>query len=335
MPSARDLQTARQTAVARGQDPNAITATYGTPGNPGRISDPYNKGGVTAPASPAIASPAFQPYSTGAGVQAGQATLQGVDMNQPGAGEAFQAQNAGQWAAPGAAENFANQTSAQYGPGNTPGVSNEAQGAYSQFQAQAPADIDPYYAFQRQQLNNTMNTQLAARGAYGSSYGLGQLATGQAALGAQEANANAQYGLQRASTAGNLARGADTSSLAQSSNSLGWLQGLGGIAGQGENAMLSRLNAGENAGLAAQGAQRNRAQDFFNNEMAMGNTYAGMQGDTYNQMFAGDEGLLENALGGRAAGASEAYNQNVNQGNALADTAGAVAKGVGAYYANK
>lgn len=299
------------------------------------INAPYpTQGSPTAEAPPAptpIASAPFQPYSPGPGVQPGTATLQGVDMTQPGAGETFQANNAQGWNTPGAAETFANQTAQQYSPGNTPQVSNNAQGAYSQFQAQAPADIDPYYAYQRQQLNNTMNTQLASRGAYGSSVGLGTLATGQASLGAQEANANAQYGLQRAATAGNLARGADTSSLASSNNDLGWLQGLGGIAGQGESGMLSRLNSGESAALQAQGAQRNRGQDFFNNELSMGNTFSGMMGDTYGQMFSGDTGLLEDALGGRAAGAAEAYGQSSSQTNGLNDLYDAGGKVVADY----
>lgn len=295
-------------------------------GNP--VIDNKALGTPPAPAAPAAApaaasplpSPSFQPYSTGPGLQAGQATLQGVDMTKPGAAEKFQTDNAGQWNAPGAAETFATSAANQYQPGNTPQTSNNAQQAYQQFQSSQPANMDPYYDRQRDVMQNRMNTQLGARGQYGSSVGLGQMASGFADLGGQQARDEAQYGLSRANTAGGLARGADTSSAAQSQNDLSWLNGLGGVAGQGENAMLTRLGQGMNAATAGQTMQANRGETFFNNNMALGDRMSGLMGGTYNDMFSGDEGLLENALGGRAAGASEAYGQNVTQGNALADT---------------
>lgn len=299
---------------------------YGGP----QSGDPFNTSGqyhgpaaapAPAPAANPLPAPATPNYSTGPGLQPGQASLQGVDLSKPMQGETYQSQNLPSWNNPGDAEKLSAEAMAKYQPGNTPQVSNNAQQAYSQFQSSQPANMNPYYDRQRDVMQNRMNTQLGARGQYGSSVGLGQLASGYADLGGQQARDEAQYGITRANTAGQLGRAADTSSAAQSQNDLSWLNGLGGIAGQGENAMLSRLGQGQNAATAAETQAMNRGQHLFDNNMSFGDRMSGMMGETYNDMFSGDKGLLEDALGGRAAGATEANNQNIAQGNSLNDTA--------------
>lgn len=328
--------------VQSGTDPSAVGAAQASATNAHYAPDSTDPNGVgdaqkaaiaahynahpapaTAPAAgpPPLDSAPFTPYSTGPGLQAGTDQAGGsLDMMKPGAGEQFFADNKDAYQTPGMAETYASDVLGKYGGGQNPHVSNDAEGAYQQFQASTPANMDPYYDRQRQVLSNQMNGQLASRGAYGSSVGLNSLAGGMADIGAQQAKDEASYGLSRAGLAGTLARGADTSSLGQSNNELSWTNGLGGLAGQGESAEINRLNAGMNAGLGAQGAQMQRGQNYFNNEMSMGGAMSGIMQDAYTPGFAGDAAILDDSIAARMGGAAEAYGQNKDQGNGLADS---------------
>jgi len=59
-------------------------------------------------------------------------------------------------------------------------------------------DLNPYYDFARMKATSDLNDQLAARGGYGSSAGIGMIGNTLAQLGAEQANREADFQLDRA-----------------------------------------------------------------------------------------------------------------------------------------
>ena len=246
-------------------------------------------------------------------------------FTQPTAGASWFNQNAGQFAQPGAAEKYWQGVAGMQG--QHPQATNMAQGAYQQFQGQTPADMSRYYNQAQQNAARDINRQFAARGQYGGTGAMNQLALSAENLRAQEARDNAQYGLQRAGLAGNLAQGADASSRGVSQNELAWTQGLGQLAGQAQNAGLARnlgvgnlalgvdqgalagLNAGMAAAMGAQGAQRNRGQDYFQNTMGYGNALAAPTMGIGLQQIGADREMLDQAIQAALGYPREAVNQ--------------------------
>ena len=197
----------------------------------------------------------------------------------------------------GAGENYANSALNYYGAGNTPGTTQNTQQAYQQFQNSTPADTSSYYDNAVRQSNNDLNTQMAARGQYGSSNAVGQLSNADTNLRAQQANANAQYGLQRASTAGSLASGADASSATAANNQLAWTQGLGNLALQGQE------------------AGQNRFQQNYDNTMGMANQISGLEGNSYNNEFNNDSSDMSNAINASTGANVQGYQNAVDNSN--------------------
>ena len=245
-------------------------STYGTEGS--ASYDP------NAPANASISSPTYSSQDNG------------VSLTGPQGGD--YGYNA---AAPGAGENYANSALNYYGAGNIPGATQNTQGAYQQFQQSTPADTSPYYNEAMRESNNAINTAAAARGSLGSSGAVGQIASADANITGQEALANANYGLQRAQTAGSLASGADQSSVAASNNQLGWTQGLGQLAAQGQE------------------LGQNRFQQNYQNTMGLAGTLSGMENQTYGAEDATDQTLMDNGMnaytGGTVQGATDYNNQ--------------------------
>lgn len=190
---------------------------------------------ITHPAAPAAATPF---------------TSAGVDLTQQGKGE-----------------NYIDSVLQNYRAQGVPQTTNNAQGAYQQFQASTPADVSPYYDAARASAFAGIDNQASARGAYGSSAALGMESSAAASLAAQQANAQAGYGLQYANAAGSLAQSADARSLANSNNQMSWAQGLSGLA-----------SADQSLGEA-------RNQSLFNNNTQLANTISGIIG-------AGDKGSI-------------------------------------------
>lgn len=144
---------------------------------------------------------------------------------------------------PGAGENTSASYLSYYGAYGTPTTSNNAQQAYSDFRASQPVNMDPYYNNAQRLSDNAINTQMAARGSYGSSNAVGVLANADTNLRAQQAKDEAQYGLSRYGLEGQLASGSDASSLNQSQNEMGWMKGISdlGFANQKEGAARAQL----------------------------------------------------------------------------------------------
>lgn len=242
-----------------------------------------------------------------ADIKTRQNTRNPFDLSTPGAGEQFYDQNksgytnpsngqqwwganSGQLQQPGMGESYSKNVLSQYGNG---GALPENPG------------LDPYYKNSWRKASEDINQQLAARGLYGSSSAGDMLTEARTNLAADQASKEAQYALQR------------------SQNQLGWAQGLGNIANNGENAAmgrfdrgfgganaldsanLSRLNAGMGAGSTAQQLQQGRAQQLFGNEMNMAIATSGLANGTYGDLLGTDTGLLNTELGARNAAAAQ------------------------------
>lgn len=236
----------------------------------------------------------------------GVGPLEGLDMTKPGALEQYQKETGDYFKQPTMSEMFA-QGAINKGAG--PGVSNRADEAYQSFNGSSPANMDPYYANERRKAEENINRATAARGVYGSSAANDMIGEAFTNLGADQAKAEAQYGLQRGSLLGSLAQGADSSSATASRDRLGWTSALSSIANGADASGLSRVVSGANVAGAAQGAQRNRGQDAINNQFAIGDRESGIMGHGYDNIFGADMGLLKDIVGLNTGTGTEGYNQ--------------------------
>lgn len=264
------------------------------------------------------AAPTGDPYAGMRGMTPGGGLAQapmGWDFTGPGVAEQFFQGQQQRWAQPGMATQFAQQATPQLGaPGQGAQYWNQvqgrfnqptaAEGAYQGFQGSTPADLAPFYEHAKRRTGADLNTALAAKGAFGSSAGGQMIGDAVSNLEAQRAQQEAQYGLQRAGLAGQLAQGADVQRLGQ----LGLGGRLAGAAGsedlrrtalagqlaQGADAAdLARLASGMGAAGAAQQARRARGRDYMSDvfnpaQMAMAQNQAQM-----NQMIADDQALMD------------------------------------------
>lgn len=264
----------------------------------------------------------FQPYQSGPGLEAPQGfNAQGGDLTQRGLGENMFALLGQNYTAPGRSEGFAGKTLGQYENGTPEGTTQQSSN-YERFAGERPhiasePGFDSYYDRAAERLSRDMGNQQAARGVYGSSVGLGQTGDALKDLRADQAKNEANYNLQRLGEErgweglqGQLAGSADQNSLANSANRLGWLQGLGGLANQGDVFGLNRINSGLSAGNNAQGLEQGRMQQLLNNEMGMGNAMSGLMGGAYGDMLGTDQDLMNSSMGMGLGQASEALNQD-------------------------
>lgn len=244
---------------------------------------------------------------------------EGLNMLAPGAAESYFQQHQKQFGAPTMSQGFARGKLNQYA-GGTPGVAQNAQDAYDRFQASTPADMSSYYANAGRQAEERLNMGMAAKGMYGSSAANDQMSEALTNLAADRARNEAQYGITRANTAGSLAQGADTSSRGASANEQSWMQGLGGLAQGADTSGVNSLMAGTNAAQGAQQAQTTRGQNMFGNQMAYGNAIAGTMGPDYQNMFTGDQSLIQGMTNGLVGIGAEGVNQaSQNSAQARAD----------------
>lgn len=277
------------------------------------------------------------------------------DQSKPGAGESYYAQNQGKWN-PGnsAAQAWWDQNQGAFGgggpgdqywngisgSGNTapPKTTNYAADAYNQFQNTAPANTDPYYQNAARQADEQISKAYAARGMRGGSGEMDQLSEANQNLFAQQALQNAQYGLQRGQTAGQLGSGADASSIQGAQNKLGWMTGLGGLALGTQNADLQRLlgagglsqnvdqdtlawlQGGMGAALGAQGAGMTRGQNYLENVMGATNAQTSPMIQAYMAMLQNDQNLINSGINASTGGALN--NANMSSQNQAQNTQG-------------
>jgi hypothetical protein len=317
-----------------------------------------------------IADPGeFVGYQSSPGMMPGNTTgMESLDISGPGAAElyygnnqdAYQTpgqteqwwnRNQGQFGTPGMGEGYAAGAVSRYGDGRNPQGSNYQQETYRQFQGDRPdisadAGLDPYYEHARKMGSEALNNQMAARGGFNSSAATDQLGNLYSSLGADQANREAQYHLQRLGEqrawdqlGGQLAGGLDANSLAQSQNQLEWTTALGNIANMGQQdwlqrmnagmggagnadtAMLNRLNAGMGAANTAQQNQMGRAQQLFASQLGLGNALSGIAGQDYNSLLGQDQSLMDASMAAEMGLGSEALNQDYRTQQRIKDDA--------------
>lgn len=209
----------------------------------------------------------------------GEAYWKGISNNfgAPGTAETWYGDNASRFAAPGAGQQYWNQVQ---GNMNSPTASSQY---FDQFQQQEPG-LGQYYDRAKERTAGSINDQLAARGGYGSSRGLGLLGDAMSGLEAERANREADYSLRQAQTGGQLAQAADAANL-------GKTMGYGNLAGQAGSQDLARLmGAGQFAGQAqTQGLNRMvQGGNLANAAQTMGQGRVA-QGAALNQMGQADD----------------------------------------------
>jgi len=187
---------------------------------------------------------------------------------------------------------------AQMGPDNT------ANQYFQQFQNQIGQDpgLGAYYDRAKTRTSADMNQQLASRGAYGSSVGLGMVGDAMAGLDAQRAKEEADYMLQQQDLGGLLAGQAGRSMM-------DWTGRLSDVALGGDRAAMERLSQGMIGATSADAGflDRDRAmwdQIFGATGMATG-TIGGIQG---NELTA-DQDLFESARNIELGYGAEGLNQ--------------------------
>jgi hypothetical protein len=275
-------------------------------------ASPQDKGyGIGAPGT-------FQEYSTGPGLQVGQANP-GMDLNlmDQGAAEQYFGATVGGFLMPGQGQEWQARNAGAYAQGGP--VSNYAEREYLNMErpdVQREANLNKYYDRAEGQMSDSINRQMAARGMFGSSAALDQLQDASTGLRSEQANREADYrlralGEQRAwqGLGGQLASSADTSGRLGSQNQLQWLNSGGQMAMAAEAQRLNALNSGMNAATQAQMAERTRGQDYFGNTMGLGSQLAGISERNTDAMLQDDSTLMNNSIMFQTGLAEDAVSQ--------------------------
>lgn len=285
----------------------------------------YNTGSFTDPRN--------DPYGVGVGKSAGSGGAGVVSQKQPASGSGGSGGGQNPWGAPLPGETAWQQHGGEYWnptnsqghyqdaqaryAGGTPTVSDNLGGYYAGFNARRPelsANLDPYYNNAERRGEEKIRAVMGAKGMYGSSGADDQIREMYTNFEGDKAKAEAQYGLDRSNAmlgwenaGANEAHGVDTLSAARSANELSWLQGLGGLATNADNAQLSYLNSGMNAAMGAGNQQLGREGQAWNQQMGLGNAVSGQYSDYINALYGSDAGWVDDtsnigiAQGGNAA----------------------------------
>lgn len=228
---------------------------------------------------------------------------------------------------------------------------NYAEQAYGQYQQYAPTDLaanmDPYYDEQRRILNEQMENAFAGRGMSGSTYEMDALGQGLVGLGAEQARAEAQYGLDRQAALTNYAmglsqagQGADRTGLAARELALTGLNqadqtGLAGLLGEGkmvgdiDQTTLDAISTFVASGNTAQLLRDSRINSMFGN---ISSAYNGLSADnksTIDGMLQQDQDLLLATITGDLQGVYEALQSGRYDDAQVQAFLGLIAGGVG------
>lgn len=229
------------------------------------------------------------PYTTGPGVTSGvsQPQFEGLDFTKRGPAESYYTNNSSAYQTPSFGEvNNQGLVGHYSNPNNRPGVTNNSQSWFEQYSGQMPnlsADpgLAPYFDNAKNRAAESIDAAAGARGNYGSSAAIDQNARAFTDLEGQRALKEADYALQRAqedrawqSLGGQLAGSADAGARAISDDEQRWVSLLSNLGIDASRLGLDRTNAGMDAALGAQGAERSRGQDYFNNTAAAGDRFS-------------------------------------------------------------
>ena len=188
--------------------------------------------------------------------------------------------------------------------------------------------LSAYFDNAKARAAESINKSAAATGAYGASSANDQTARAFSDLEAQRAFKEADYALQRAAEdrawqglGGELAGGADSHSGAVSEDERRWADLLSGMGGQVDDAELRRLNAAMDASGLAQGAERTRGQDYFNNTAAAGDRFSDQQLRIMLQALGVDPELFLAESSGNVAQGNAALQNETSNAQTTSDAA--------------
>jgi hypothetical protein len=253
-----------------------------------------------------------------------QPQLSSLNNSGPSAGEEYFDANKGAWTTPSFGEvNNQGLVGVYSDPNNRSQTTNNSQGWFNQYQkpdiATEPG-FGAYFDNAKNRAAESINQTMAARGAYGSSAANDQTARAFTDLDAQRALKEADYNLQRLAEqraweglGGQLAGAADSSALSNSKNEQDWVGLLSRLGIDASRLGLDRTNAGADAANAAGAAKRQRGQDYFNNQLAMGDRLSDIYRTVVlpaldnDAVFRGDA-----SSGGVAEGNQTANNERTN-----------------------
>lgn len=289
------------------------------------------------------------PYTPGPGLQQGQSQGQftGIDFTQKGPSEQYFSDNKAVWESPSFGEvNSQGLTSYYTDQQNRPALTNNSSQAYSDYRSQMPTiATDPglgaYFENAKNRAAESVNQTMAARGAYGSSAANDQISRAYTDLEGQRALKEADYNLARLGEqrswlglGGQLAGQSDSRSDAASADQQRWAALLSQLGLDASRLGLQRTNAGADAAANAQGSERTRGQDYFNNELAMGDRMSGLYQSTMGPALDNDAALYGQANSGGIAGANAGLaNEQANAATAV--DAGKTALGAYDYLKNQ
>lgn len=261
------------------------------------------------------------------------------DFFRPGEASQFSAANKGAYTTQGFGETRGTEVSNELAKGGAGekywegiqgrynnGGPDYVQDAYGSFDAAVDPGLGSYYDRAFQQASQGINKQLAARGQYGSSAGMQQLGNVATGLGAERANREAAYGLERFRTKMGAAATA-------SGDERAWVQGLGdmafragderraylgdsasvaaGVQGQGFDRLgqgysqaaqndqfgLANRNSGFAQAFGAQDRRDNRIQQGFDNQIGFSSVLAAMGNNRIQNGYSAATGGAEAGLG--------------------------------------
>lgn len=279
-------------------------------------------------ARPTAVAPAPAPYTSGPGLQPGvqQTQMQGVDMTQLGPAQQNWQDNKGVYNSPSFGETNTQGIVGQYSnPNNRPGLTNNSGDWYSQYSGAMPniaaePGFGAYFENAKNRAGESIAKQAAATGAYGASSAQDQTARAFADLEGQRALKEADYNLQRLGEqrqwqglGGQLAGQADSRGDAASADAQRWAGLMSSLGIDASRLGLDRTNAGMDAANAAESAKRNRSQDYFMNQLLMGDRMSGLNTSIMGPALDNDLAMMENASsGGVAQGNAALANESAN-----------------------
>jgi len=200
----------------------------------------------------------------------------------------------------GKGESVADSINAYYNEHGIPTASNEAKVTLDKFRSSQPQDLSPYYDYASKLTSAKIDNAMSARGSYGSSNATGQIGAAEMALRADEAKANAQYGLDRYAQEGNLAGSSDASDARKNALEFSWAKGLSDIA-------FRNQDAGEG-----------RTQQLFDDNFRVAAAKAGNWTDSTGKAIEGVGDATDaanNVLAGNANDQVSHANADANQAN--------------------
>ena len=275
-----------------------------------------------------FSSSGFSPEGPTQGLQQGTAQSQLSSMNRsgPGTAETYYGDNKGVWQSPSFGEVNNQWLTGNYSdPNNRPKTTDNSGNWYGQYSQNMPSvSAEPgfgaYFDNAKNRAAESINQSMAARGAYGSSAANDQTARAFTDLEGQRALKEADYNLARLGEqrawqglGGQLAGQADTNSLNVSRNEQDWANLLSKLGLDASQMGLQRTNAGMDAAQAAQSAQAQRGNDYFNQQLATGDRLADLYSKVMLPALDNDAQMMTDASsGGIAEGNQAANNERTN-----------------------